>query len=66
MLSRSILILLFETVVVIPVSPSKVRVSPPATVSAEPESAATTKLVEIAAVPAAVKRPSASTVKVGT
>ena len=52
--------------VVIPVSPSKVRVSPPATVSAEPESAATTKLVEIAAVPAAVKRPSASTVKVGT
>ena len=66
MLSRSIVILLFETTVEMPVSPSKVSVSPPATVSAEPESAAIVKLLEAVAVLTEVKRPSASTVITGT
>ena len=46
--------------------PENVKVSPPATVSLVPESAAISKDVAMAAVDAAVIRPLASTVKTGT
>ena len=61
------LILLFETVVAISFAvPSNVNVSvPTVTVSLLPESAATVSAELIAAVPAAVSLPCASTVKVG-
>ena len=55
-----------ETEVSIPVPPVNVSVSVPNTTpSSVPESAAISNVVDIAAVPAAVKRPCASTVNVG-
>ena len=55
-----------ETEVSIPVPPVNVSVSVPNTTpSSDPESAAISNVVDIAAVPAAVKRPCASTVNVG-
>ena len=54
------------TVVVIPVSPAIVNVSPPFTVSAEPESAAMLNDVVIELLDTPVIRPCASTVMAGT
>ena len=66
MLSRfKVSVSVAEATDVRPVPPTMTNVSPPEIVKLSPLSASTVNEVDIEAVPAAVKRPWASTVKVG-